>query len=807
LSFTGALAGIRDPGSFNIGPGTRRELTSEQRVMESLPATLQRMVNVQKEMQEIQRQYNESLSEGNIEEASRQMSKTSGQIKILDQRMQDLAMTLQEEGFELSRVLHFNRAIQTLNKTLEEAAGAAEDAAAAEKIRSKFIIETSGALAGTTKLPSITFGKGAKDLTGLERLVKRMPDMAKMVVGLDEAMKSRDRQVTTFTDLEKQYRGLKRSINDLMNSEDKLSGEQIKLRAKQLSKGMAPGEIGIMNAIREQGQEQVSYLATQTDLQLGILNVLKIQADATMGDEEKSKALAEAVSKATMQSLNRAIKDLPGVRRRAEEQATGVAYISPERRTGFFKQPYGVDEDFGTNLGLKGKDLDAFKELQEGLRYAKTELLKSTKSLKTGGGGLGSAVKMWQEQEKKVTAQLLKIGKVREKYRQIAQEELNSYLLANAIMDKTKLIAQSMTRIEEAKLEGQKQQLLASEMYQRQLAGTSGELDKANQILMRVMQHGRMSEMAENFAKTLEDLVSDFKKAEALELDPDYIKTDLTGPFARVGKPGFKTDFEKRREEAQETLGGRPTKDERDTALKELVKIEYDEKEARIKRLQDIEIKNLKRQQEEAEKFRNILRDAMDKKDFPAEIKGQLKKFFNILTSELEVSEEVPGTGRGADLTFRGVPSLGNIKGLISRIKEFSKKEAQKVDYENLKKAFEEGGGKQAAAELGYLGKLAQEQVGSDADRNNKLQEIINLLSDRDLGVSGHEALSGLIEGLNASRAAEHAASTRLDPASARAAANPTDYGQARVNIKAMLNKGDISGTEATDRLVKVLEA
>ncbi len=131
MQFTGAMAGIRDPGAFNIGPGTRRELSAEQRVMESLPMTLQRLVDLQKEMGEIQRQYNEQLGEGNVEEASAQMSKSSGAVKVMDNQLKELVMTLQKEGFEISRALHYNMAIQDLNKTLEEAAMTAEDAAKA----------------------------------------------------------------------------------------------------------------------------------------------------------------------------------------------------------------------------------------------------------------------------------------------------------------------------------------------------------------------------------------------------------------------------------------------------------------------------------------------------------------------------------------------------------------------------------------------------------------------------------------------------------------------------------------------------
>ncbi|KKL27500.1 hypothetical protein LCGC14_2384530, partial [marine sediment metagenome] len=229
MQFTGAMAGIRDPGAFNIGPGTRRELSAEQRVMESLPMTLQRLVDLQKEMGEIQRQYNEQLGEGNVEEASAQMSKSSGAVKVMDNQLKELVMTLQKEGFEISRALHYNMAIQDLNKTLEEAAMTAEDAAKAEERRTQFIKHTSGALAGLTELPSLTFGKSKKDLTGLERLQQRMPGLAKIVKGMDQLIKKRESMLGVLTDVDKKRSMFAKAMNDLAASGEKLTGEQIKV--------------------------------------------------------------------------------------------------------------------------------------------------------------------------------------------------------------------------------------------------------------------------------------------------------------------------------------------------------------------------------------------------------------------------------------------------------------------------------------------------------------------------------------------------------------------------------------------------
>ncbi|KKL06449.1 hypothetical protein LCGC14_2595920, partial [marine sediment metagenome] len=229
MQFTGAMAGIRDPGGFNIGPRARRELTAEQRVMEALPMTLQRLVDLQKEMAEIQRQYNEQLGEGNIEEASAQMAKSAGAIKIMDNQLKELVMTLQKEGFEISRALHYNMAIQDLNKTLEEAAIVAEDAAKAEERRTQFIKHTSGALAGLTELPSLTFGKSEKDLTGLERLQKRMPGLAKIVKGMDQLIKKRDSMLGVLTDVDKKRSMFAKAMNDLAASGERLTEEQIKV--------------------------------------------------------------------------------------------------------------------------------------------------------------------------------------------------------------------------------------------------------------------------------------------------------------------------------------------------------------------------------------------------------------------------------------------------------------------------------------------------------------------------------------------------------------------------------------------------
>ena len=765
MQFIGAMAGIRDPGAFSIGPATRRDLTSEQRVMESLPNTLQRLVDIQKEMQEIQRKYNELIGDGNVEEAAAQMSKSAANIKVLDQRMQELAMTLQSEGFELSKVLHFNKAIQDLSKTLEEARYAAEDMSEAEKIRTKYVIETSGALAGSPTLPNVTFGKGAKELVGLERLVKRMPDMAKMVKGLDDVLQSRSRQVATFEEASKQYKTLKRSMKDLQTAEENMTAEQVKIRAKQLTKGMNAGDIGIMNAIKSQSKEQSSILDTQTNIQAAILDILKVQADPNLTDEQRQGGIRKAVTDAEMATLNKVIKELPpAVRRMAEEVATGIQYV-PENRRGKTNIVYKIDEERGKKLGLEGKELKEFEKLQKLLLYNKGELQQATKRQVSGSGASDSgSMNQFRKNERIITEKLLRIGKIREEYRHEVERQLSSYLIASKQSKLEAEIDKSKTRQKSAQLEAAIQTLAAGKAFQDQIGGLAGELDKTNNTLLKIMQHGKMSKMAEDFAKTLEDMIDDFKKAEALELDPKKTKSDLQGPWARVGKPGFKDDFELRREEAEKKLSGRDMS-ERKAAKEELVKIEFDEEEAKIKKKQDYEVQKLKQQQSQAEKFRDTLYEAMDTGEYPMELQSQMRRIFDTLGRELETAEEA--TLRGEDLRFKGVPSLQNIKPFISQLKAHSEDQGRKAQFQMMRKAFEEGGGKQAASELAAIGIWTHDQLTEEKKHSIYLEQILAALTGRTLDADEMEAARVVTGALVNARKEEQKEAAKQHPKSA----------------------------------------
>jgi GNAT superfamily N-acetyltransferase len=173
-------------------------------------------------------------------------------------------------------------------------------------------------------------------------------------------------------------------------------------------------------------------------------------------------------------------------------------------------------------------------------------------------------------------------------------------------------------------------------------------------------------------------MIQDFKKAEALQYDK--IGSDLEGPFARVGQPGFKNTFEQRREavENRRTGGPRSMQDIRSEA-EEVAAIEFDEKEARIKEQQDIETNALRTQQSQAEQFRQVMADALFSGQLEGTgLEGSVKNMIDTLTGELATSEQAE-MGPGGELTFKGVPALEEAVRMARQAKDIAQQKAREV--------------------------------------------------------------------------------------------------------------------------------
>jgi TP901 family phage tail tape measure protein len=802
MQFTGVMAGIRDPGGFNIGAGTRRELTAEQRVMESLPLTLQRMVDLQKEMTEINRQYNEQLGEGNVQEASAQMAKTAGAVKVMDDDLKELVMTLQREGFEISKALHYNMAIQNLNKTLEEAALVAKEAASAEERRTQFVKHLSGALAGMPELPSLTFGKGKKDLTGLERLQSRMPGLAKIVKGFDQLLKKRDTMLGVLTDIDKKKASFVRSMDELIASGERLSDEQLATRSRQLAKGMTEGEIGIIKVLKDTASEQSDYMKSQTDILSSILKVLSLPLEMEgMSDEKRTKAITSALNEASTAQIETMMRELPGRSRRAALfSATGIGLIPPERR-----KDDEVFEIKSIDLGLEGDALKEFNKLVKRLVATKKEILEENKAGVGGlsgrlagpggtGAGRASVLEELYAQEQDITHQLLKIEQVREQFKKEARKQLDTYIGAARSDRVLAELSKSHRRIRAASVEAAKQALLASGFINAaeselvvQLMGVNKSLQAAKSL--------RLAAEAENFAKSLEDIIDDFKKTEALALDPKRVKSDLEGPFARVGKPGFKTDFETREEEARKKLTSGDA-EERKSAQEELVQIEFDVKNAKLKQQQDKEVQELKRQQSQAEKFRETLYQALQSGEYAGEeIEGRIKGFFHTLTSELETAEQA--TMSGGELYFEGVPSLQNVGSLVAELKSYAEKKAKSAEYKIFKKAFEDGGMKDVKDNTDHLRSLAMESNVDLKSQTTALQEILTIMRGTDLSATMAEAFGALVKELGRVREEQR---KEMESLPGSAAATLPKIAQNLSKIQGMENLGTITSGNADKR-------
>ena len=702
MEFTGAMAGIRNPGSLNVGPATRMELSPEQRVMESLPNQVQRMSDVHKEMQEIRRQHDEQLTAGDVEGSARTRSASSAAIKILDQEMSELVYQLQSEGFDLSVLLNFNKQMQELQVIMEKAALSVEEAADAEEIRMKYMKNTSGSLKGMSVMPSIQFGKTFKELSGMERLQKMVPGFDKAVSELSSASKRQEMAVQLLQEVEKQRMRFMMSMDDMVRSGEKLTAEQMRRKSKQLEKGLSEADIAIINSIESGTDAFLTESEKQTSIQNNILNLLKVGLDPeSRGSPEK---IARALDNMNIDQLQQAINELPAItQERIRSGTTGVGRIrSGEfgKLDNFFNREFKQTNPNPHNL--KGNELGEWNNLVDDLIKWQNRLSGSRRRLDqetTGGNPLSST-------QQEVSGAESKVAGIENKMRGFGNY-LSTLEKTYKSVVKGYLLADKENALEDKKSRSLKQQQKIREDIERQRLGTwleykKGEMEailgikKATDILMGGMESTRLAQVASEFAKSLEQLVKDFKKAEAIEYTK--LESDLEGPHARVGKPGFKSDFETRQEEAEKKLTS-GDREERKAAREELRKIEFDKDEHVIKLKQDKEIKALKRQQAEAEKFRDILYEALATGEYAdTDLESQLKRAFETLTYELERSEQATMT-RG-DLRFEGVPSLQGLKGMISKVNEFAKDKAQQAMYEIQRKAFEDGGGKQISAEV-----------------------------------------------------------------------------------------------------------
>ena len=708
LQVTGALAGIRVPGTIELGPARARDLTAQQRMFAdtSMVDTLQRLVDIQKEYAEVTRQYNEQITAGNYDEASKAMTKSSEQLKVLDLAMQDMVMAMQLEQFDLTAIAHFNQALQEMQVTIDATATSIRDAEIDEKNRMETIRHTSGALAGQAVMPQFDFGKTLKELGAQERLQMESPGFAQ---GLSKMTMQKDR-ITKLSqaraDIMKKQADAKEMARDLDAARKRLTGEQSIKQQEGRERGLSQEAVDIMTEIAAGSDVVRSAVEAQTPIlqsMEGLLtDLINLQG---LSDEEKRKVVKERLKEANIGEITRQL----GARGKdfiteATREATGIRPRGPgEEQTGWFgmggvgssrfiKEETGFE--FATEESKEAYEriTDRLLELNEAIARRINDfndpsvpgaggLVPSFRELAEDpsrgiGGPLGDAgrgmANIIQGDIEEYKAEMLAL---KEEFRAIP--EVGQFIRGKA---ETTILAEGRTSAAESKTEEivnkEKERAAQLAAQAAKLAATGNRHSEAylksiqteQADLARREEGARIAVATRNFAISIENIIDGFEKAEMLFYDK--LDSDLEGAFARVGKPGFRTQFEQRELDVEKKRMRPMTTDEYQANQKELADIEFDVKEAKLKQVQDKETTALRLQQSQAEQVRSAMADALFSGELAGSgMEGMVKNYVDTLTEQLATSEQAEMGPRG-QLTFQGIPALDDVKAMAQKLKE-----------------------------------------------------------------------------------------------------------------------------------------
>lgn len=682
IQSVGALAGIRIPkeGMPDIGPGMSREFTTEQRVMMGLPDEMERMAEVQAELAEISKRYNEGLGEvtDDTEVAAHTLKDN---VRVLNPAMKELVKTLQLENFDLSVLAHMQTALGKLSQTLESSAVASRDAAIEEKTRLELIKHTAGALKGLPVTQQVEFGKGVRELSAQERLQKELgPGFSKTLAQVGRAQSEVERRSGVVTDIRKQAADFEEMLADLDTAGKRLTSEQEASMQSKLA-GITKGDQMVMDVISKSAESQLTELQRQTpllDRMLESLNTL-VKVEAATTPEEKKKVLGEGLNKIKAGELMKILG--AGGQKQLETFARDIIGLRSSGETeknfmgGNFYSRGASKVQFGQGGGQS--QFDAIASQIESL-YEKKAGLQYVNRLAGGPTGMpGEQDAQFEQINSQITAateELLAIPEVADAARS----------LATKIADREAATHEEMAAVES---QNRRQQLISriaqkraevySKLEQAQQQEIS-ELARSADALSRSGAHFMMAEAAMGFATAVEATIDEFKKAEMLFYDK--VGSDIDGAFARVGRPGFKTDFDIRRDEIKERSGGFRSLDQMRTDTTERKKIGFDEKEAVIKEAQDKEVAALRVQQAQAEKMRDLIADQLMAGQLSPETSSMAKSYMDTLTDQLSESEQA--SMQGNELYFQGVPALDDARNFLQKLTESAKEEAQKAQRE-----------------------------------------------------------------------------------------------------------------------------
>ena len=683
--FVGALAGMHIPlGAVNIGAARMRDVAPEERMKSDLPVQMERLSKLQAEMGEAQKKYNEDLEAGDPSETFKEMAGSGRQLKIMLEADREAFKGLMKEGFELSVIGQYKRAMIDLNDAMLKVTDAMKDAAVEEQTRLETMKHTSGALAGQPEMATLSFGKRTRELSGLERLQPQVPGMAQSVSSLSIADKQRSVQVQGLTDLRKQRRAIEEMATDLAaagETLDKSSAKTVLERAQKVDKPTAE----LARTIEKSSMTQYNVLNKQVSLQERMLEELKLANDvAAKPEAERAGFIKQEVGKRDVTDLMSMVGKTMG----------------PANFNRFFNEKMGIVSDVGVQSNVSGEGHPTVKKSQfggpTGLTPAEQEQLDDHIAeiikLTNEAADLGTGT---------LSESLYSKSRTGEIQTQIQKETEGAYKIPGV----TKYLQKEVANIaatpqgkadeeDKKKLEIESNRAIinkqATELYM-QLASKEKELltgIKASTDALSPVALYMQADTVSEFANKIEEVINGFKQIQ--ELDPNKLKesilaagehfSDLEGPFARVGQPGFRTQFENKRLDLDKEYDtGRPHSMEEMRAHDKAKKqIDFDEEEAKITEKQAVQTSKLKDQQGQAEQLKSMMIEMVRSGDLKGTDSEKLAKdYAESLGKELVTSEKA--TNVGGELKFQGIPSLEEAQGLANKLKEAAKDTALKA--------------------------------------------------------------------------------------------------------------------------------
>jgi TP901 family phage tail tape measure protein len=736
--FTGALAGIRVPsgGMPNVGPARAAELSIDQRVMKSLPEDIQKMSEVQKEFNALAKEYSEIL-QSDVKGAYTEAGETSKVLKVATHDVLEMAVRLQRQGFELSVLANYEKMQQKLNQTLEQSARAAKDYESAERDKNRFLTINAGAMQGMSPVPTLDLGKSFKELSGLEKLTIESPGfggaLSEMKIGTD----TRQRDFDTMTELKKQLADFDEARADMGQAGSEMEAAQNEKLLTALAAGADKGQMALIKALNDDSLNEIEWLSAQYDTQVKILDELGLQSKllAAAKPEDRQKIFNEAIRGTSFDEITAAFN-------KAQGDDSSASNSAIQRSLGMIRSG-----DRFEARGVEGMSEDTAKLVRDAVRLANASLRRDQKkemiSLPSGKPGYDASptTEVWGLETMAQDAWIIKghalfqsADELSEALKGVAREAVISEEGGLARL-KSEIAKQSggsagekeKALKEQEKLEAQiletraRHQAAGNKIRQKinnQISSLQASLEEGSSELQKASQEVRLAQSARNLATSLEDMVKEFKKAEAAVVIKT--KSDLEGPWARVGQPGFKTSFEQRREELK-SGSNRPMSlgqmQQRDIDRK---KVDFDEKQARIDQKQAVETAALRRQQSQAERIRTKMQDIMEDPDQSLDTRSQAKSFFETLGAELEVSEQAEK--RGDKLFFKGIPSLEGLGQLADTVKAEAKKKAAELTKLKLVDAHTTGQ-KETVNAISESRKVAELQLKEQIYTNKLLKE------------------------------------------------------------------------------------